>query len=144
VPPARPLNPLDVGGLAREASVSAASDAQAALARDPTVGVTFIVVATTPQLEQKVRSWGEAAIATRTPTAILLTPGRLIDGARKALRELGCPYTDRMDDAIRVIRAAVDYGRIQSSAVEPAEMPPGFATAVEACMRQLPQGQLTE
>jgi acetyl-CoA synthetase (ADP-forming) len=63
VPPARPLNPLDVGGLAREVGVFAASDAQSALARDETVGVTFIVVATTPQLEQKVRSWGEAPIA---------------------------------------------------------------------------------
>src|ERR1700687_970903 len=106
VPPTRPLNPLDVGGLPREQGVSAANDAQALLSKDTTVGVVFIAVATTPQLEEKVRKWGDTAIASGKPTAILFTPGRLVDSARKALRDIACPYTDRMDDALRVIKTA--------------------------------------
>lgn len=86
VPPSRPLNPLDVGGLARDRGLAAALEAQAALSSDPTVGVVLIVVATTPQLDAKVRSWGEAALASGTPTAILLTPGALVDSARAGLR----------------------------------------------------------
>lgn len=111
VPETRPLNPLDIGGLPREQGLPAAIAAQAAYAADPGVGVLFIVVATTPQLENKVRAWAQAAMSSRMPTAILLTPGKLVDGARKALRDIGCPYTDRMDDAVRVIRAAIAHGR---------------------------------
>lgn len=144
VPPSRQLNPLDVGGLAREASVSGALDAQAALARDPTVGVVFIAVATTPQLAEKVRSWGEAAIASGKPTAILLTPGTLIDSARNALRDVGCPYTDRMDDALRVIRAAVEYGRIVSSSRAPGAAPADVAAWIAQVESELPAGRLTE
>lgn len=116
VPASRPLNPLDVGGLAREQGLPVALATQAAFAADASVGVTLIVVATTPQLEEKVRAWGRAAMAQRIPTAIVFTPGALVDGARQALRELGCPYTDRLDDALRVTRAAIEYGRIARTA----------------------------
>lgn len=144
VPPSRPLNPLDVGGLARERGVTAALDAQAALARDDNVGMIFIVVATTPQLDEKVRRWAEAALALGKPTAILLTPGTLVDGARAALRELGCPYTNRMDDALRVIRAAIEYGRIVCGNDMDAPAPPHLPLALDACVATLRVGRLTE
>jgi acyl-CoA synthetase (NDP forming) len=143
VPPTRPLNPLDVGGLPREQGVSAANDAQALLSNDPSVGIVFIVVATTPHLDEKVRKWGETAIASGKPTAILFTPGRLVDSARKTLREIGCPYTDRMDDALRVIRTAVDYGRVVSMRRGEAQ-PPAFIAVIEKQLSQLPIGRLTE
>jgi acyl-CoA synthetase (NDP forming) len=143
VPPARPLNPLDVGGLPREQGVSAASEAQALLSNDGTVGVLLIVVATTPQLEEKVRAWGEAAIASRIPTAILLTPGRLVDGARKALRNIGCPYTDRMDDALRVVKAAVEYGRALS-APKVKQQAPASVAEISTRIKELKAGRLTE
>lgn len=138
VPPSRPCNPLDVGGLAREAGLPAAIAAQAAFAQDPSVGVTLIVVATTPQLEDKVRAWGATAVASRVPTALVFTPGTLVDGARRALRALGCPYTDRLDDALRVVRCALDYGRMRRRLARPAPMLPA------APRGGWPSGRLTE
>jgi acyl-CoA synthetase (NDP forming) len=143
IPDPRPLNPLDVGGLAREQGVSAAAQAQALLSSDPTVGALFIVVATTPQLDDKVRAWGVRALELAVPTAILFTPGRLVDGARSSLREIGCPYTDRMDDALRVLRTAVAYGRHDGER-PPAVEPPAYTAAIERCLGELPCGQLTE
>lgn len=138
VPATRPLNPLDVGGLARDQGLPAAVAAQAAYAADPNVGVLFIVVATTPQLEDKVRAWGKAAIESRMPTAILFTPGTLVDGARKALRDIGCPYTNRMGDALRVIATAIQYGRMTRA---PARQPgPRMTLDIE----DVRSGRLTE
>ncbi|MEO8441300.1 MAG: acetate--CoA ligase family protein [Betaproteobacteria bacterium] len=110
VPASRPVNPLDVGGLARDAGLAGARDCYELLAGDPDTAVVLIVVATTPQLDAKVRLWAELALARGKPTAILLTPGTLIDSARAILRDLHCPYTNRMDDALRVVKAAVAYG----------------------------------
>ena len=142
-PPSRLLNPLDVGGLAREQGLSASLEAQALLSGDPNVGIVFIVVATTPQLDEKVRRWGEAALASGKPTAILLTPGSLVDGARRALREIGCPYTNRMDDALRVIRASVEYGEVLNGPREK-PIPPDFVADLEERAAGLPEGRLTE
>jgi len=110
LPPGRLINPLDVGGLPRASGLDSALTAYRAFAADPAIGAILIAVATTPQLEDKVRQWGQAALESAKPTAILLTPGSLVDGARQALRDIGCPFTNRLDDALRVLRAAVDYG----------------------------------
>ena len=141
VPSGRLLNPLDVGGLPRDAGLPAALAAQAAFAADPDVGVIFIVIATTPQLEDKVLAWGQAAIASGMPTVLLFTPGSLVDGARRALREIGCPYTDRMDDALRVIATAIEYGRMMREG-----SPHLAATSVRKSVAPdtLPAGRLTE
>lgn len=142
-PPARPLNPLDIGGLAREQSMPGALQAYELLARDSSVGVVLIAVATTPQLDEKVKRWGELALKLGKPTAILLTPGTLVDGARKSLREIGCPYTNRMDDALRVIKSAIDYGRALR---EPRETltAPAYCEKVAAHVASLRAGRLTE
>jgi acyl-CoA synthetase (NDP forming) len=110
VPVTRPVNPLDVGGLARDAGLTSARDCYRLLAADPDTAIVLIVVATTPQLDAKVRIWAELSIAHGKPTVILLTPGTLVDSARAILRDLHCPYTNRMDDALRVVKAAIAYG----------------------------------
>lgn len=143
VPPGRPLNPLDVGGLPRGASLEGAIKAHQLLARDPHVGVVLIVVATTPQLEEKARRWGQAALELGKPTAILLTPGSLVDGARAALREIGCPFTNRMDDALRVIRTAVEYGSSLRSGEEEMSSP-SFCMDVASLSARQPSDRLTE
>lgn len=111
VPPNRPLNPLDIGGFAHTQSADGARRCHQLLANDPDVSAILIVVATTPQLEAKVHAWAEISLACGKPTAFLFTPGSLVEQARSALRERGCPYTNRMDDALRVLRSAIDYGK---------------------------------
>lgn len=143
LPPGRAINPLDVGGLPRSSSLDSALTAYELLARDPAVGAILIAVATTPQLEDKVRRWGAAALAGKKPTAILLTPGTLVDGARTALKEIGCPYTNRLDDALRVLRAAADYGNALRDPPPPAP-PSAIAAAARAHVENLPAGKLTE
>lgn len=143
LPPGRTFNPLDVGGLPRTSGLDSALTAYTLLARDPAVGAILIAVATTPQLEDKVRQWGRAALSSRKPTAILLTPGTLVDGARHALKAIGCPYTNRLDDALRVLRAAVDYG----DALRHPPSAPSASSAVSAIRAHaatLREGRLTE
>jgi acyl-CoA synthetase (NDP forming) len=141
VPPARPVNPLDVGGLARDQGLASARSCYELLADDPDTAVVLIVVATTPQLDDKVRLWAELALARGTPTAILLTPGTLIDGARSTLRELHCPYTNRMDDALRVVKAVIEYGKALSTPPSTPVLPARFG-AVAAFTA--PAAELTE
>jgi acetyl-CoA synthetase (ADP-forming) len=73
----------------------------------------------------------------------LFTPGTLVDGARKALRDILCPYTNRMDDALRVIRAAVEYGRILEAPRLELQAPL-YVEEVEQRLAALPNGMLTE
>jgi len=147
LPPGRTINPLDVGGLPRASGLDSALTAYELLAKDPLVGAILLAVATTPQLEDKVRQWGRAALAGHKPTALLLTPGTLVDGARKALQEIACPYTNRLDDTLRVLRAAVDYGealRNPPPPVSSSTTSSSFAAAVRAHAATLPDGRLTE
>ena len=144
LPPGRTINPLDVGGLPRSSGLDSALAAYQQLAGDADVGAILIAVATTPQLEDKVRQWGKAALAGKKPTAILLTPGKLVDGARDALHEIGCPYTNRLDDALRVLRAAIDYGEALRNPPPPAAASSGMAAGLLAHVKALPAGRLTE
>lgn len=143
LPPGRLFNPLDVGGLPRSSGLDSALTAYELLAKDPAVGAILIAVATTPQLEDKVSQWGRAANAGGKPTALLLTPGSLVDGARRALKDIRCPYTNRLDDALRVLCAAVDYGEALRN-----PPPPAIQSAAAAVLSQttddLPAGRLTE
>jgi len=143
LPPGRTINPLDVGGLPRASGLDSALTAYELLAKDPAVGAILIAVATTPQLEDKVRQWGRAALARNKPTAILLTPGALVNGARDALKEIHCPYTNRLDDTLRVLRAAVDYGEALRNSPPPAS-PSTFTATVRSYASTLPDGRLTE
>lgn len=143
LPPGRTINPLDVGGLPRASGLDSALTAYELLAKDPAVGAILIAVATTPQLEDKVRQWGRAALAGKKPTAILLTPGALVNGARDALKEINCPYTNRLDDTLRVLRTAVDYGEALRNPPPPASSST-ITAAVRAHVTTLPDGRLTE
>ncbi len=141
VPATRPVNPLDVGGLARDVGLTSARDCYRLLADDPDTGVVLIVVATTPQLDAKVRLWAELAVARGKPTVILLTPGALVDSARGILRELHCPFTNRMDDALRVVKAAINYGAALRLLPTTASIPDNFGEVAAYCA---PASALTE
>ena len=143
LPPGRLFNPLDVGGLPRSSGLDSALTAYELFVNDPAIGAILIAVATTPQLEDKVRQWGKAALAGKKPTAILLTPGALVDGARNALKEIGCPYTNRLDDALRVLRAAIDYGEVLRNPPPP-PTPSTITANARAHSATLRAGRLTE
>lgn len=143
LPPGRTINPLDVGGLPRSSGLDSALTAYELLAQDPAVGAILIAVATTPQLEDKVRRWGAAALAGKKPTALLLTPGALVDGARAALKSIHCPYTNRLDDALRVLRVAVEYGEAVRNPPPPAPAS-NVTAAAHAHAASLGAGRLTE
>jgi len=141
VPPTRPVNPLDVGGMAREVGLNGTRRCYELLAEDMDSSAILIVVATTPQLNEKVRLWGKLALERGKPTALLLAPGSLVDEARATLRELGCPFVNRMDDALRVLKAAIEYGRALRAPRNPAS-PPSDLDAPEGFTA--PAAHLTE
>jgi acyl-CoA synthetase (NDP forming) len=66
----------------------------------------------------------------------------IVDKGCEALRGRGCPFVNRMDDAIGVIRAALAY-RAGSPSAEQAQRPSGFGDVVQAAQR-LPAKDLTE
>jgi len=142
LPPTRPFNTLDFGGLPTQTSFAISMDALEWMRADPDVGLIMLVVATSPQVNDKIRRWGEIAIAGDKPVVIVLTPGTLVDKGREALRELGCPFVNRMDDAIGVIRAALAY-RSGPTAHDQAQQPGGFGDVLQAA-RRLPEKTLTE
>jgi acetyl-CoA synthetase (ADP-forming) len=129
IPPSRPLNPLDLGGLARERAVSDGTAIFDAFAEDPEVGAIALVVATGPQLDERVREWGARATHHGKPTVITLTPGSLVDGARRTLREMRVPFVNRLDDGVRVLAGAIAWGEALRLPVVPPVRPPGCMAA---------------
>src|SRR5207247_1419463 len=67
----------------------------------------------------------------------------LVDGSRAALRKIGCPFTNRIDDTLRVVKTAVDYGRALR---EPRETlaAPAYVREAAGHAAHLPAGRLTE
>jgi acyl-CoA synthetase (NDP forming) len=142
-PANRPLETLDFGGLPAHESLAISTAALDWMREDPDVGLVLLAVASSPQVNDKIRKWGEIAIAGDKPVVLLLTPGSLVDGGREALRAIGCPFVNRMDDAVAVARAAIDYGIAMRARRDEPRLPAGFADPVAAAAA-LPAGTLTE
>ena len=133
-------NPIDLGARREPDSLSAAAAATAALAADPAVGVLFPVMTTTPAYAATTEAIGRAALESGKPTVVVVTPGAAADGPRGALRDLGVPYYDRLDDGLRVIEALIAHGRQhRAPRFDPPQRPapPHPGTAI-------PEGRLTE
>jgi acetyl-CoA synthetase (ADP-forming) len=134
MPPRRPFNTLDFGGLPTQTSFAVSMEALEWMRADPDVGMILLVVATSPQVNDKIRRWGEIAMAGDKPVVIVLTPGSLVDKGRAGLRELGCPFVNRMDDGIGVMRAALAHASFRA-AQEPARRPERCADLRQAAAR---------
>lgn len=142
IPPGRPYNTLDMGGLPTQTTFAISMDALEWLRDDPDVGMILLAVATSPQVNDKIRRWGEIAAAGNKPVVILLTPGSLVDKGREALREIGCPFVNRMDDAVGVMRAALDHAAYERPAEVP-QRPDGYGDPAGVASRYA-EATLTE
>jgi len=142
-PQTRPFHTLDFGGLPTQKSLEVSLRALEWMRADPDVALVVLAVASSPQLEDKTRGWGEIALAGDKPVVLLLTPGSLVDRGREALRSMGCPFVNRMDDAIGVARSAIDYGIASRRPRRAAHRPAGFPDCA-ALASSLPAGPLTE
>jgi len=132
-------NPIDLGGRRAGDSVGVAGVCAETLIADPDVSTLFVVLTTVPFYEASTRALASAALAAGKPVVVSVTPGSAADGPRAALRELGCPYFDTIDDGIRALRLLV--ARHRSLAPHPApSRPPGLPAAAPAP----PAGRLTE
>ena len=141
-------NPIDLGGRRDGNPIAAADRAMSVLAADPGVGAVLVALTTTPFYEETTRALASAAVRSGKPVLFAVTPGSAADGPRRILRELGCHYYDRFDDALRVAtlwsghrramrgRRASPNRRASPDRVQP------LPDRLEA-LRRLPAGMLT-
>lgn len=104
-------NPLDLGARRAEAGETdtIGKPIAAAVANDPNVGVVLIPLTTIPNYEASVTGIADGLLASGKPSLFALTPGSVATGVRAIIREKGVPYCDRIDDAMRLLAAYVDY-----------------------------------
>ena len=107
-------NPIDLGGRLAPDEPGTATEILSVFAGDSAVGAIFVPLTTTPRYEAASREIGEALLAAGKPFVIAVMPGQSADGVRAALREIGCPFTDRVDDAVRMLRHYVEQGRLSA------------------------------
>ena len=137
-------NPIDLGGRTIDDPFECARRSVEIMAADPDVSVLWLVLTTTPFYEKTTEELAKAAIASGKPFLFVVTPGSAAAGPREVLRRLDAPFFDRVDDCIRILRGAMDYGAQQGAEAgalsRPSTLPP--AAALPALPRQ--QGQMTE
>jgi acyl-CoA synthetase (NDP forming) len=117
-------NPIDLGGRYQDAPGTGAEIATR-LAEDPGVAAVLVMLTTTPRYEASSREIAEALVACGKPFVIAVMPGRAADGVRAALRDIGCPFVDRVDDAVRMLRLVFDAAQERPLRTAPAR-PPGL------------------
>jgi acyl-CoA synthetase (NDP forming) len=100
-------NPVDLGARRQELGETNAVAARAVelVAADPGVNAIVIALTTSPNYEATAKALGTAAVACGKPCFTIITPGSVADGVRAVLREIGCPYGDRIDDGVRMLAA---------------------------------------
>lgn len=134
-------NPVDMG--TRRADVgeaqSIAEPITRAVTADPGVDIVFVPLTTIPNYEASVTALTDGLALGDKPSLLALTPGSVATGVRAIIREKRIPYCDRIDDAMRLLRAYVDYRPDRSlprapkaapSAITPP--PPGYLAEPEA------------
>jgi acetyl-CoA synthetase (ADP-forming) len=107
--PPQANNPIDLGGRTIDDPFECVRRSVAEMASDPSVSILLIVLTTVPFYEQTTREMAEAAIACGKPFLFIVTPGHAADAPRAVLKGLDCPYVDRFDDGIRLLRGLADY-----------------------------------
>ena len=135
-------NPIDLGGRRDGDPIATAERAMSLLAGDAGVGAVLVALTTVPFYEDTTRALASAGLRSGKPVLFAVTPGSAADGPRRILRELGCRYYDRLDDALRVAKLWTAYRRAPPS-FPSAAVRPTLAAGAREMLRRLPAGTLT-
>jgi acetyl-CoA synthetase (ADP-forming) len=142
--PAQANNPVDLGGRLSSDPIETAGRTMAALSADPDVSAIVIVVSAMPLLAEVTEALAITGLNSGKPTLAVVMPASAGERARETLRNLNCPFYDRMDDAIRVFKIWAEYWKLlrrpQMTRPERSALPPGADEAI----KRMPAGRLTE
>lgn len=119
-------NPVDLGGRLGPDIPGSADEIIKVFASDADVGAALVMLATTPRYEAASVEIAQAFMAAGKPFIIVVMPGSAADGVRDALRGIGCPFVDRVDDAIRMLHGYMrltEAGHAQTTRHRPAGLP---------------------
>ena len=134
-------NPIDLGGRRDGDPIAAAERTMALLAGDAGVDAVLVALTTVPFYEDTTRALASAGLRSGKPVLFAVTPGSAADGPRRVLRELGCRYYDRLDDALRVAKLWAEHRRTPPSTPSAAGRP-ALAAGAREMLRRLPAGTL--
>jgi len=135
-------NPVDLGGRRDGDPIATAERAMSLLAGDAGVGAVLVALTTVPFYEDTTRALASAGLRSGKPVLFAVTPGSAADGPRRILRELGCRYYDRLDDALRVAKLWTAHHRTPPGSPS-AAVRPALAADAREMLRRLPAGTLT-
>lgn len=143
LPPHQAPLPLDTGALRQGFGVPALVEALGAFAADETVGAIIYVMTTQPQMPDVAAAVASLAETAGKPVLLVLSAGSVADGVRQSLRDIGFPYHNRLDDALRVLRGLADRGEAPATPGT-AEAPDALlTTSLTGALAGLPDGPLT-
>lgn len=141
--PGQAGNPVDLGGRREGEALGVAAATIAAVAADPQVDALLCAISTAPAIPQTTADLADAALAAGKPFLFYMWPATAADGGRRELLVRNVPFSDRLDDAIRALRAWVTWSSAQPQAPEP--RPVGIdAERAAALLATLPPGPVGE
>jgi acetyl-CoA synthetase (ADP-forming) len=123
--PGQARNPIDLGGRLAGEAVEIADEAMAIVGADPAEDVTLALITTAPMLPRTTGKIADAATAAGKPCLFVMAPGHAADAARAELVARHLPFTDSLDDAVRAVRAWLEWSTDRASAAprRPPDLP---------------------
>lgn len=117
--PSHAFNPVDLGNRTSE-DMEQVRTIMRAYNDAPDICAILIILTTSPHFEQITQALGQAAIQSGgKPVLFLVTPGGVADNCRMILQDLGVPYVDRMDEAVRILERYVPRAHVIPCAYQP-------------------------
>lgn len=123
--PGQSHNPVDFGARRADVgeTVSIAEPIAKAVGADPNVGVVLVPLTTIPNYEPSVTGIADGLVAAGKRALFALTPGSVATGVRAIIRDKDIPYCDRIDDAMRLLKAYAEACAPHAGAARPAVVP---------------------
>lgn len=116
-------NPIDLGGRLKPDSPGSARAIIEIFSRDKDLAAILVMLTTTPRYEATAREIGEALLACGKAFVIAVMPGHSADGVRENLREIGCPFVNSVDEAVRALCGFLEHARLAAEPFRKAARP---------------------